>query len=55
MFFRSQSSSPKERTPPPGSKPTGGILQRSVVAEDEQLSRVKESSEISEIKDQAPR
>ncbi len=45
----------KDKSPPLGSKPTGATLQRSITNEDDQFSRVKESSDVSETKDQRPR
>jgi hypothetical protein len=45
----------KDKSSPVGSKPTGTILQRGITTEEEQFSRVKEPSEMTDVKDQRPR
>ncbi|CAF1184045.1 unnamed protein product [Rotaria sordida] len=49
-----QQANPKSKSPPVGSKPTSVSLQRSVTNDDEQFSRVKEPSDVAEMKDQPP-
>jgi hypothetical protein len=53
LFF--YSISPKDKSPPLGTKPTGATLQRVVTADDDSFARVKEPSDIAETKEQRPR
>ncbi|CAF4087257.1 unnamed protein product [Rotaria magnacalcarata] len=49
-----QQPTPKEKSSPLGSKPTGATLQRSSTNDEEQFPRVKEPSDVADMKDQPP-
>lgn len=54
-MFSLYSISPKDKSPPLGTKLTGAGLQRGATMDDEAYSRAKESSDMADGKDQRPR
>lgn len=54
-MFSSSLISPKDKSPPLGTKLTGAALQRGATMDDEAFSRAKEPSDMADGKDQRPR